>query len=134
MSLGVVILSIYTCSNKSLFEKINKQVMTMDNLRWKIIKKAGEYNPDPISYKAFMSEFKQGLDTGFDTSPDPLTIEETEELAANSAKDLLDFAKGIESIIARGTPFNERQVVPKLSGILSTLLYNTGKLRGLKYQ
>jgi len=106
----------------------------MDNLRWKVTKQAGEYNPDPISYKAFMSEFKQGLDTGFGTSPDPLTIEETKELATNSAKDLLDFAKRIENLIARETPFNERQVVPKISGILSTLFYNTGKLRGLKYQ
>ena len=106
----------------------------MNHSRWKTAK---EHSPDPVSSRAFMSEFKQGLNEGTENIPYDMvahTTQETEMLVVEAAGDLLELAKRIENHASstQGISVNERRLVPKMSGILSTLFYNLGKLRGLK--
>jgi hypothetical protein len=52
---------------------------------------------------------------------------------AKAASDLLDLARRIETIAKQGNlGVNETRLSAKMSGILSTLFYQTGLSRGLK--
>lgn len=105
-----------------------------------------EYSPDPLTYKAFLSEFKQGVvagtseaeqaSTGFETVGVHGYIAAADDLVTASARDLLDLAKRMDLAANRGRAtigINEHRLIPKLSGILSTFFYNIGKLRGLQH-
>lgn len=105
--------------------------------------KAGDHNPDPLTFKAFLSEFKQGEKTGKDLamqsvmgdSPVPAMSQAVvaEEKVAGAASDLLELARRIETIAKQGNlGVNETRLSAKMSGILSTLFYQTGLSRGLK--
>jgi len=117
----------------------------MDHLRWKADRTAAEHNPDPLTYKAFLSEFKQGVAAGVELQKqsvaDPVSvpiqghISVTDDLVTSSAQDLLDLAKRLVAASTRGVGsigINEHRLVPKMSGILSTFFYNMGKLEGMK--
>lgn len=104
---------------------------------------ADDHNPDPISYKAFLSEFKQGETSGEESArqslmgDDPVSamskVTVAEEKVAAAASDLLDLARRIETLAKRGNlGVNELKLSAKMSGILSTLFYQTGFSRGLK--
>jgi hypothetical protein len=103
----------------------------------------GEHNPDPLTFKAFLSEFEQGVKKGQEMgtssmmgdSPVPAMndLVVVEEKVASAAKDLLELARRIETLASRGNMgVNERRLAAKMSGILSTLFYQTGVAKGIK--
>jgi hypothetical protein len=109
-------------------------------------KNAGEYAPDPLTYKAFLSEFKQGVVAGADEASQATSgveavgvhgyITQADDLVTAASQELLDLAKRLVMIASRGRgviAINEHRLVPKMSGILSTFFYNIGKLRGLQH-
>jgi hypothetical protein len=123
--------------------------MPNDQDRWKVAAEpkeaaVGIYEPDPLTYKAFMNEFRQGIKAGAEKADrtvneaDPVGVHgyiaEVDDLLTLAAEDLMVLAKRIHHAAAGRGSFgmNEKLLVPKLSGILSTLMYNAGKLRGLK--
>ena len=104
-------------------------------------------SPDPLTYKAFLSEFKAGEKTGAELAwgrsdaPGHLTdgpslpaqISVAEDKVAEAARDLLDLAKRIETLSGQGNlAVNETRLAAKMSGILSSLFYNAGLTKGLK--
>jgi len=107
-------------------------------------KTAAEHNPDPLTFKAFMSEFKSGIAAG-EKEADLAVMAHPEDgpgfhgyitvandLATSAAQDLLEMAKRIIAASDRGIiGVNVTRLVPKMSGILSTLFYQTGKIHGL---
>lgn len=105
--------------------------------------KANEHNPDPLTYKAFLSEFKRGTQTGQEvasaaTHGEPVNLQgeisRVDDLVSLAASDLLELAQRINRAASspNGLAVKEHRLVPKMSGILSTLFYNAGKARGLK--
>lgn len=105
---------------------------------------AAEHNPDPLTFKAFMSEFKQGIKAGEAEGTEALMahpddgpgfhgyITGANDLATSAAQDLLELAKRIIAVSDRGIiGVNATRLVPKMSGILSTLFYQMGKVHGL---
>ncbi len=101
-------------------------------------KEADEHNPDPLTFKAFLSEFKQGEQRGSEMStsgPVPIMndLVAIEEKISGAARDLLELARRIEAITGRGSlGVNEHRLAAKMSGILSTLFYNAGIAKGIK--
>lgn len=104
-------------------------------------KQADEHNPDPLTFKAFLSEYKQGEQTGEQmaassgSGPVPVMndLVVIEEKISGAAKDLLELARRIEAITGRGSlGVNEHRLAAKMSGILSTLFYNAGIAKGIK--
>lgn len=103
-------------------------------------KEADEHNPDPLTFKAFLSEFKQGEQRGeqMTLTPDaPVPVMNDlvaiEEKISGAARDLLELARRIEAITGRGSlGVNEHRLAAKMSGILSTLFYNAGVAKGIK--
>lgn len=105
---------------------------------------ADEHNPDPLTFKAFLSEFHQGLKMGqqkaaelIGTHPEGPNVHGemsvAEDKIAVAASDLLDLARRLESFASqRRLAVNEHRLVPKMSGILSTLFYQMGYVKGLK--
>lgn len=92
-----------------------------------------------------MTEFRQGVRAGADladrvtSEADPIGVHghssEVDDMVTLAAEDLMVLAKRIHNAAAAGRGsfgINEKLFMPKLSGILSTLIYNAGKLRGLK--
>ena len=107
----------------------------------------GEHNPDPLTFKAFLSDFEQGVKRGQEMVPwspsghwmegdSPPAMNElvvVKEKIAGAAKDLLELARRIENLASRGNlAINERRLAAKMSGILSTLFYQTGVANGIK--
>lgn len=106
-------------------------------------KSADEHNPDPITFKAFLSEFHQGLKSGEEKALSLVGQKEgpgvhgevtvSEDKIAVAATDLFELARRIETMATgSGIEVNEHRLVPKMSGILSTLFYQLGFKRGLK--
>lgn len=124
--------------------------MPIDHERWKVAAGPKEaavsvYGPDPITSKAFMSEFRQGIKAGAEladkttSEADPVGVHgyiaEVDDTVTLAAEDLMVLSKRIHNAAAAGRGsfgINEKLFIPKLSGILSALIYNAGKLRGLK--
>lgn len=104
---------------------------------------AVEFAPDPLAYKAFLSEFNQGVKAGeqlaLDTphNLDPVGIRghesASEDLVTEAAREMLELMRRVVTITERGAiGVNENKLSSKMSGFLSTFFYNLGKLRGLK--
>lgn len=104
------------------------------------------YDPDPMSYKAFMSEFRTGVQTGAEEAAIATSgadqvgyhgrVAEVDDLVTSATDELLELAKRLANAARQGRAtigINEHRLVPKMSGILSTLFYNLGKLRGLHH-
>jgi hypothetical protein len=124
--------------------------MAIDHKLWKASSEerqaaVGIYHADPLTYKAFMTEFRQGIKAGAELADktvneaDPVGvhgyISEVDGTVTLAAEDLMVLAKRIHQAAAAGHGsfgINEKLFMPKLSGILSALIYNAGKLRGLK--
>src|SRR5215467_6897366 len=95
-----------------------------------------DYAPDPLTFRAFMSEFKQGVKAGaqealdvsdgFHQGPGPYELERVaEDTVVTAARDIMEYMKRITIIAGRGTVgVNERKLVPRISGLLSTFFYN----------
>lgn len=106
-------------------------------------KQADAYSPDPLTFKAFLSEYEQGLKRGQEMatgsmmgdSPVPAMndLVVVEEKIAGACYDLLELARRIETLASRGNlGINERRLAAKMSGILSTFFYQTGVAKGIK--
>jgi len=103
-------------------------------------KEADEHNPDPLTFKAFLSEFKQGEKTGEQMAMAPSSnvpvmneLVAIDEKISGAARDLLELARRIEAITGRSSlGVNEHRLAAKMSGILSTLFYNAGVAKGIK--
>lgn len=102
-----------------------------------------EFAPDPLTYKAFMSEFHQGIKSGDEKATSLKGVSEgggiqgeiavSEDKIAVAAQELLELSRRLDSFASRGNmAVNEHRLVPKMSGILSTLFYQMGFVRGLK--
>jgi hypothetical protein len=119
-----------------------------DSLASKVLARhiqADEHNPDPLTFKAFLSEFEQGFKRGQEMAtgsmmgdgpvPAMNDLVVVEEKITKAAGDLLEMARRIETIASRGSlGVNERRLAAKMSGILSTLFYQTGVAKGIKAQ
>lgn len=96
--------------------------------------------PDPLTYKAFLSEYEQGVKRGKDeeaqgnypVAVSNLQVEAQDEMvmAAKEAKELLD--RVIHMGSSGNVKINPQRFSAKLSQSLSTLLYNAGRYEGLK--
>lgn len=99
---------------------------------------ADEHNPDPISFKAFVSEYEQGVKSGADLAMQSQNVwgEVTvhQDLVEAAARDLLELSRRMETVMKGGRTLglNPRRLAAKVSGILSTMFYNYGKVEGLK--
>jgi len=96
---------------------------------------ADSHNPDPLSFNAFLSEFRQGEKSGKDLASAEdaeAKLELAQEKVSQAATDLLELARRIDAIAQRGPlGVNETKLSAKLSGILSTLFYQAGVAKGL---
>lgn len=96
--------------------------------------------PDPLTYKAFLSEYEQGVKRGkeeeaqgnYPVAVSNLQVEAQDQLvsAAQEAKELLN--RVIQMGSSGNVRINPRRFSAQMSQSISTLLYNAGRYEGLK--
>lgn len=90
--------------------------------------------PDPLTMKAFLSEFEMGRKRGLEVPPEKAIVETNlaEDEMVEAAKQVKDL---VERIIRMGTSgsvrINPQRAAAKLSQSLSTLFYEGGRATGL---
>jgi hypothetical protein len=104
---------------------------------------SGDHSPDPYTYRAFLSEFEKGEETGLEQGESMMhqgkardvdvDIDSCGTIVSQTVWDLMEMAKRMNAITSRGQVMgvNERRLSAKMSGILSTLFYFTGRQKGL---
>jgi hypothetical protein len=105
----------------------------------------GDYPPDPHSSKAFLSEFTRAMERGQEVAESFIfegrareveaQIEDVRTVVDATVHDLLEMARRMSAITTQNQMLgvNERRLSAKMSGIMSSLFYHTGRQKGLAH-
>jgi len=96
-------------------------------------KRAAAGGPDPISFKAFISEYQSGFNRGSEVGGSYMDQEGLQDEIVSAAREIEVLCKRIISTgEAAGLKMKERKVAAKFSENLSTLFYNMGRIEGMR--
>lgn len=103
-------------------------------LDWKAKEADTAIAPDPLTFRAFLSEMEKGMQTAEDEyaqNPNPMLDQFPAGEAQAAASEIIVLMKRLQQH-GYNVRTNPRRFAAKLSGLCSQLVYNLGKIEGYK--